>query len=63
MICDNHYSHCGEVWTVEGCDSFHNDRCPKCKNEVQPDSSTEYTEHGPKQHHHQEVQGPFMYRE
>lgn len=52
MLVDNHYVHCGEEWTVEGCDSFHNDRCPKCETEIQPYQSTEYTEEGTKELYH-----------
>lgn len=52
MLCDNHYSHCDTDWTVENCDSFHNDRCPSCDTEVQPIRSTEYTDEGTKEHYH-----------
>ena len=52
MLCDNHYSHCDESWTLEDCDSFHNDECPKCGSEITPANSTEYTEEGTKEHYH-----------
>lgn len=53
MYVDNHYEHCGKHWTLDGCDSFHNDKCPECNKEIEPYSSTEYTEEGSKEHHHQ----------
>lgn len=52
MLCDNHYEHCDSVWTSTDCDSFHNDECPVCHKEIEPHSSTEYTEDGTKTHHH-----------
>lgn len=52
MICDNQYFHCGTSWTLEDCDSFHNDECPKCGSEITPERSTEYTEEGTKEHYH-----------
>jgi uncharacterized CHY-type Zn-finger protein len=46
MICDNHYTcaKCGEEWTAHDCDSFHDDKCPKCNTCMTPHTSTEYTE-------------------
>ena len=52
MLTDNHYEHCGIEWTIEDCDSFHNDKCGVCGKEVSPVSSTEYTEDGTKEHYH-----------
>jgi hypothetical protein len=52
MLVDNHYTHCNTDWTAPECDSFHNDRCPVCNQEITPHSSTEYTEDGNKMHYH-----------
>jgi phage FluMu protein Com len=52
MLTDNHYTHCNKSWTTEDCDSFHNDKCPKCGSEITPTESTEHTENGTKQHYH-----------
>lgn len=52
MNCDNHYECCDSKWTTEDCDSFHNDECPECGDEMTPMSSTEYTEEGTKEHYH-----------
>jgi hypothetical protein len=48
ILVTNHYSHkeCGEEWSLEGCDSFHNDECPACESEILPTSSTVFTESG-----------------
>ena len=53
MLCDNKYTHCDEEWEVEDCDSFHNDKCPQCGEEVEPLSSTEYTDEGTVEHYHE----------
>lgn len=37
----NHYRHCGEEWEDDDCDSQHNDRCPKCDEEIEPFESEE----------------------
>ena len=42
MNCTNHYIHCGHHWDEEDCDSFHNDRCPRCNKEIEPYFSTVY---------------------
>jgi len=55
MNCDNHYTHCGTDWTVEDCDSFHNDKCPKCGDEICPTRSTEYTSGGAQEHYHVDI--------
>lgn len=52
MLVDNKYSHCGDEWVVEDCDSFHNDKCPECNKEIEPHQSTEYTDEGTKEHYH-----------
>ena len=37
----NHYMHCLTGWIIQGCDSEHNDRCPKCDKEITPYKSEE----------------------
>ena len=41
MQVENHYFHCGEEWSDDDCDSFHNDRCPVCRAEIEPFESQE----------------------
>lgn len=42
----NHYEHCSEEWELSECDSFHNDRCPSCDQEITPVVSIVYDEGG-----------------
>ncbi len=37
----NKYSHCGEDWEDDECDSMHNDKCPKCNKEIEPYESVD----------------------
>ena len=32
----NLYHHCNDNWTLDNCDSDHNDRCPICDKEIEP---------------------------
>ena len=43
MTYDNHYMHCGNQWTLTGCDSTHNDECETCHGEIQPFASVDYS--------------------
>ena len=35
----NRYNHCGSVWEINNCCSYHNDRCPICNKEIEPEES------------------------
>lgn len=37
---------CNEYWEIDNCDSMHNDRCPVCNKEIEPEDS-EYFEDDP----------------
>lgn len=52
MLCDNHYDHCGKKWTLESCDSFHDDECPECRSSITASSSTEFVNGGQITRHH-----------
>lgn len=42
MSIENFYSHCGTVWTLSDCDSFHEDECSVCQSSITPYLSIEY---------------------